>query len=90
MNEKQFLLWFVQYCALAANYKPHELVDDFLANVHLKYEAVRFSEKCTVEKLRAERDAALAAVEIANSRLREALAALARLEQKIDCILPAA
>ena len=48
MNEREFLLWFIQYCALAANYKPYELVDDFLANVHVKYEQVQFLEKKSV------------------------------------------
>ncbi len=38
--------------------------------------------------LRAERDAALAAVETANARLSEALATLARLESKIDRLWP--
>lgn len=38
--------------------------------------------------LRAERDAALLAVETANARMSEALAALARLESKIDRLFP--
>ena len=40
--------------------------------------------------LRAERDAALLAVETANARMSETLAALARLESKIDRLFTAA
>lgn len=40
MTEEDFLAKFCEYCLQAPAYKPKELIQDFLANVHVKYKSV--------------------------------------------------